>query len=127
MVNSCPCQPESFPFVCPHLRKSMTPWLVHLCQTRPDYRQLWEDQRDNARPQLPAYIICPHRGRVLEEVNARKAGCGCASSTVQVFECRHFQEPVLRSSPARCTASIRELIPAYTGRTCRECLVPQKE
>jgi hypothetical protein len=41
MVNSCPCNPEGYPFVCPVHGKRMSPHLVHLCQTRPDYRELW--------------------------------------------------------------------------------------
>jgi hypothetical protein len=77
----------------------------------------------SASGKLPTYMTCPHRGQALAEINARKAGCGCASSVVQVFRCQYFDEPVLRSSPERCAEAIREQLPAYTGRTCRECSV----
>ena len=67
------------------------------------------------------WIICPHRGQVLATINAKKAGCGCASSTVDVYQCERFNEPVLKQSADRCREAVAAEIPGYTGRTCREC------
>ena len=67
------------------------------------------------------WLLCPRRGPSIATINARKAGCGCGSSRVEVYQCELFDEPVLKKAAARCLADIAELVPAYTGRTCREC------
>ena len=101
---------------------------VHLCQTKPKYFDAWEAGRGPGNPVPPRetkpdphYLLCPRRGQVLATVSARKAGCGCGSSRVDVYQCELFDEPVLKKAAARCLADIAELVPAYTGRTCREC------
>ena len=51
-MTDCPCQPDAYPFTCPYLGKRMSPHLVHLCQTRPGYREMW--QRRAAGSDRPA-------------------------------------------------------------------------
>ena len=67
------------------------------------------------------WLACPHRGQPIATVSARKAGCGCATSRVEVYQCQRFNEPVLKKSPERCREAVAAEIPGYTGRTCREC------
>lgn len=67
------------------------------------------------------WLTCPHRGQAIATINAREAGCGCGSSTVEVYECKRFFEPVLKKSAARCREAVAAEINGYTGRTCREC------
>jgi DNA-directed RNA polymerase subunit RPC12/RpoP len=106
------------------LREREFPIHCH-CGHAETYHQAIARQSDDPKLlAMTAYLNCPHRGPVLTEINARTAGCGCASSTVDVYHCRHFHEPVLRSAPARCVEAIREQVPNYTGRTCRACSVP---
>jgi hypothetical protein len=72
----------------------------------------------------PHYITCPHRGDVLQTINARKAGCGCSSSLVNIYHCRHFDEPVLTFTPDRCVDAIRQECSSFEGRICRNCGIP---
>jgi len=67
------------------------------------------------------WLTCPHRGAVLATVNARSAGCGCSGSTVEVYRCSRFGEPVVKHAAARCRDDITSVAPGYTGRTCRNC------
>lgn len=79
------------------------------------------------RPKMEAvvaYLQCPYRGRVLTTIDARKAGCGCASTTVEVFHCQYFKEAVLQRVGAGCAPRLKGEIQGFTGRTCRECKVP---
>lgn len=64
---------------------------------------------------------CPHRGPVLVTINARSAGCGCSSTTVEVYQCERFNEPVLKQAADHCREKIATIAPGYTGRTCRGC------
>ena len=72
------------------------------------------------------YLTCPNRGHILATINARSAGCGCSSTTVDVYQCRRFNEPVLKQAAERCREDIAAKVPGYTGRTCRECNIPCK-
>ena len=71
------------------------------------------------------YLNCPHRGPVVATINGRVAGCGCSGSTVEVYRCLHFREPVLKQAAARCLEKIQAEAPGYKGLTCRECVIPQ--
>jgi len=73
---------------------------------------------------LPAWVSCPHRGPVIATINGRVAGCGCSGSTVEVYQCNHFHEPVIKQGHPPCLDTLREQVPGATGRTCRECKVP---
>jgi len=53
------------------------------------------------------------------------SGCGCSSTVVQLYHCDRFNEPVLKHAAARCLDKIKAKVPGYTGRTCRECVVPK--
>jgi hypothetical protein len=77
--------------------------------------------------QTAAWLLCPHRGPPTATVNARTAGCGCSTSTVEVYQCHRFSEPVLKKSPERCREAVAAEIPGYTGRTCRECEIPKRK
>ena len=75
-----------------------------------------------SEPRKPQHwLTCPHRGDVLATVTGRAAGCGCGSTSVDVFQCERFTEPVLVHAAERCGDAIREAVPAFTGRTCRAC------
>ena len=67
------------------------------------------------------YMTCPHRGPAIATINANAAGCGCSGSTVQVYHCNRFDEPVLKQASDRCVGKIQQVDPKYTGRTCRAC------
>jgi orotate phosphoribosyltransferase len=56
-------------------------------------------------------------------INARSAGCGCSSTTVAIFRCERFGEPVLQRAgkPQSCRERILLAAPGYTGRTCQTC------
>lgn len=71
-----------------------------------------------------AWLNCPQRGPVLRTISGTLAGCGCGGTTADVYLCQRFDEPVLKQAAARCLETIREQVPGYAGRTCRECLVP---
>ena len=73
---------------------------------------------------IPHWLTCPHAGNVLARINGQAAGCGCATSTAEVYLCDHFNEPVLKRAATRCLGKIRETVPGYNGQTCRECKVP---
>lgn len=73
-----------------------------------------------------AYLKCKHRGSVITTINGRVAGCGCSSTRIEVFECRHFHEPVIKQGHPPCLDTLREQVPGATGRTCRECKVPMQ-
>jgi hypothetical protein len=77
-------------------------------------------------PPVNNWATCPHRSPPVGEINARKAGCGCASSTAEVYECDVFGEVVLLHSPARCVEAVSAVYPTYAGRTCRGCPIPSK-
>jgi hypothetical protein len=71
------------------------------------------------------YLTCPHRGPVLAATSAQTAGCGCSSSRVEFYECRHFGEPTLKQCAGWAASANRDRLtaacPGYAGRTCREC------
>lgn len=73
---------------------------------------------------VAAYWTCPHRGPVVATVTGQRAGCGCGGTPIEVYQCAHFKEPVLKQAAARCLEKIQAKAPGYTGRTCRECRVP---
>jgi len=72
------------------------------------------------------YLKCPRRGNVIATTDGIRAGCGCGGTTVEIYECRYFHEPVLKQAAARCLEKIQATAPGYTGRTCRECKVPMQ-
>jgi len=76
--------------------------------------------------QAAMWLACPHRGPIVATITGRVAGCGCSGSTVEVYQCSHFHEPVLKQAAARCLETIQAKAPSYTGRTCRECNVPMQ-
>ena len=59
-------------------------------------------------------------------MTAKQAGCGCASSIVQVYHCNRYSEPVLKQASDRCLDRIQAAAPGYTGRTCRDCKQERK-
>lgn len=67
------------------------------------------------------WLDCPHRGDVLSTITGRVAGCGCQGSIVEVFRCDRFPDPVIKAGHPPCMDTIREQVPGFTGRTCREC------
>ena len=73
-----------------------------------------------------SWVNCPHRGKVVGEINAAKAGCGCSSALVQIYHCGHFSEPVLKGSSDRCRDAVASVAPGYTGRQCRKCDMPSR-
>lgn len=79
-------------------------------------------------PGRPAHwSACPYRGDVVATITGDKAGCGCASTVAEIFLCRRFGEPVLKQAAMRCLGKIQQHVPAYTGRTCRQCEIPAQE
>lgn len=91
-------------------------------KTKGDSSKRVSDHREIS-PEL-AYLRCPHRRQVIATIDARTAGCGCSSTPVEVYQCRHFNEPVLKAAADRCRDKIAANVKGYTGRTCRECDVP---
>lgn len=79
---------------------------------------------DSQTLEIEAWYRCPHRGDVLTTITGRVAGCGCSGATVEVYQCRHFGEPVIKHGHPPCLDSLREQVPGATGRTCRVCPVP---
>jgi len=72
------------------------------------------------------WVTCPHRGAVVATITGRVAGCGCPGSTVEVYQCSHFHEPVIKQGHPPCLDTLREKVPGAKGRTCRECKVPME-
>lgn len=70
--------------------------------------------------------ICHHRGPAVTTINVRVAGCVCSSTRIEVYQCRHFNEPVIKHGHPPCLDTLREQVPGATGRTCRECKVPME-
>ena len=107
----CEMRPEEFPIRC-------------ACKFRETYEEAAErigGSTAGTVRRTAAWINCSHRSPPTATVNARTAGCGCASSTVEVYRCDRFNEPVLKKSPPRCSEAVAAIVPGYTGRTCREC------
>lgn len=75
---------------------------------------------------MTGYLTCPHRSAAIAILDGYTAGCGCASTPVEVFRCQRHHEPVLKQAAARCLDKIRARFPDYAGRTCRECQEPQE-
>lgn len=74
------------------------------------------------------WLTCRHRDpKVLATVTGTQAGCGCGGTTVEVYQCTHFREPVLKDAAARCLEKIQLKVPKYKGRTCRGCEVPMEK
>lgn len=73
-----------------------------------------------------AWLTCPHRGKPIDTLTGSTTGVGCSSAPVEVYRCSHFNEPVLKHAAARCLERIAARVPGYTGRTCRECVVPRE-
>lgn len=73
------------------------------------------------------WATCPHRGAVVATINGHVAGCGCSGSTIEVYQCSRFDEPVIKQGKPPCLDTLREKIPGATGRTCRECSVPTQD
>lgn len=126
----CPCPDNSETFFCPILQRRMTPHLAQLCRTRPDYRQLWEQQRDadpTAPRQMPpaaAWLTCPHWSKPIATLPGSTLGAGCRSSQQPVYQCGYFHEPVVRRAADSHRERIASEIPGYTGRTCQRCEIP---
>jgi len=77
-------------------------------------------------PKLSAVAECKWRGPVLATITGRVAGCGCSGSTVEVYRCEHFHEPVIKQGRPPCLDSLREQVPGATGLTCQTCKVPKQ-
>lgn len=86
-----------------------------------------QDESRSKRAKLSPWASCPHRGAVVATITGRVAGCGCSGSTVEVYRCEKFNEPVLKQAAARCLEKIQAKAPGYTGRTCRECKIPMQK
>ena len=71
------------------------------------------------------WLTCPHRGIVLATISGTTAGVGCGSTKWEVYQCNHFNEPVLKQAAPRCQEKIAAEVAGYKGRTCRECKVVQ--
>lgn len=69
----------------------------------------------------PHWLSCSHRGGRVTSIPGSLAGQGCSSSPVDVYQCDRFGEPVLKRCLAKRTEQVRQRVPGYTGRTCREC------
>lgn len=111
----------------------------HLCQTRDDYQELWDDGKGpgqdvtgpaDSKASKPRqdlrYLTCPHRGDVVAEIAGIVVGCGCGGTRVEFYECQHFDgEAVLKDCKAwaknQNQEKIQEACPTYKSRTCREC------
>lgn len=129
---SCPCVPTEYPWPCPVHGVVKTEHWVELCHNRPQYRELWDAGRgpgqdftapvaSDAQPIFSHWLTCPKRGKVVATVSGSVAGCGCSTMEIQVYDCEHFNEPVLKQSDPRNTDRIRRQVPLYTGRQCKTC------
>lgn len=133
-MPECPC-PEppagETRFWCERHRCWKTRHWRTLCQTRPEYRQAWEDGRGPGQPVSPetaavaesaaAWLRCPYRGQSIAKIRGGVVGCGCSSAEVDVYQCLHFDAPVLKLADPRRTEQIARHVPGYAGRTCRTC------
>ena len=129
-MTDCPCQPDAYPFVCPVHGKRMSPHLVHLCQTRPDYRELWIRRAAGITRQMPpqaAWLTCPHRGETIATLPGATLGTGCRTAEQPVYQCDHFHEPVVRRAATSHLERIQAEVPGYTGRTCQRCEIHQAD
>lgn len=69
----------------------------------------------------PHWITCASRSDSINTISAKEAGCGCASTKVDIYRCYLFDEPVLKRAAKRCLPELRGTIDGFTGRTCQEC------
>lgn len=78
-------------------------------------------------PDVPkTNTICHHRGDLVTTITGRVAGYGCRRTSVPVYECQHFREPVLMVGSPPCIDTLREQVPGATGRVCATCPVPRE-
>jgi len=68
-----------------------------------------------------SWLMCKYRSKPINTVNGATAGCGCQSTTVEVYNCNYFNETVLKQAADRCLDKIKSIHNSYTGRTCRNC------
>jgi hypothetical protein len=78
---------------------------------------------DTERASIPS---CPYRGQPLTTITGRVAGCNCPGAKIEVYHCRHFNEPVIKQGRPPCLDTLREKVPGATGRTCQKCMVPME-
>lgn len=108
-----------------------------LCQTRADYRQLWDHGQGpgqqsaggSGQPStpraLPTYLSCPHRGEKIASLPSRLYNLGCGE--VPFYRCHYFDEAVFfgcsESTLLRVLDKIRQAVPTFAGRVCRRCQI----
>jgi hypothetical protein len=126
----CDCPEPTGSFWCERHQRRKTPGLWELCRTRPDYRRLWESQRDvdsqaprHTSPPAP-WLTCEHRGETMANLPGATLGTGCRTAQQPVYRCGHFGEPVAMRAATSHRERIAAEIPDYTGRTCQRCEIP---
>ena len=127
MSVSCECKPDAYPFHCARHGCRKTAHWHRLCQTRPDYRSLWDVGRGPGQT-LPTSkledqqntTICPHR-RLYPQNTVRLKGGGCRS-VVSLVQCELFGEPVTCQRLREYQIpEVQDSVPEYQGRCCHAC------
>lgn len=123
MTDPCSCQPTHFPFTCLRHRCRKTAHWHFLCQTRDDYRQLWEEGRGpgqlSSREAIPIAerFRCVHRGRVID--TRKTGGRGCAACRYEVYLCRQWGECTIFPKEAglpHCTECAQRVEPTDAAK-----------
>jgi len=67
------------------------------------------------------WATCGYAEKPFTTITGRVAGCGESTATIEVYQCSHFGEPVIKRGHPPCLDTLREQVPGATGRTCRDC------
>ena len=108
-MSKCPCNPDGLPFTCPIHRKRMSVTTLHLCQTRPDYRELWirraaGSERPSPPPAKPRQSLrdwlAEHADRFTDHRHYRTLRAALAIVEAHCLECPDY-DPI-RETCRRC-------------------------
>ena len=106
---TCPCDQTVVPFTCPIHGKRMSVTTLQLCQTRPEYRELWQrrsagTERPSSSPTKPRQSlrawIEEHAERFTDRQHYRTLRAALAIVEAHCLECPDFDQR--RESCRRC-------------------------
>jgi hypothetical protein len=104
MIDSCQCSAAGW---CEKLQRNMTPHLLNLCQTSPEYRSKFAGNPTPKNGTKP----CVHRGEEVKKITCDL--CGMRGKQVEVYACDVRGECTLRRAVIRNAYAICLICPEF--------------